>query len=62
MVRLTWVGRLHTSQVNLEITLGWDSPFQLSVEGGKGTVHISGACQKKTWSDGDGLLGCLVCA
>lgn len=62
MVRLTWVGRLHTSQVNLEITLGWDSPFQLSVEGGKGTVHISGAFQKKTWSDGDGLLGCLVCA
>ena len=62
MVRLTGWAFTHCTQVNLEITLGWDSPFQLSVEGGKGTVHISGACQKKTWSDGDGLLGCLVCA
>jgi hypothetical protein len=35
-------GKQHTRQVSLEITLGWDSPFELSVEGGKGVVHISG--------------------
>lgn len=36
---------LQTEQIHLEVVLGWDSPFEISVEGGKGVVHVSGFVQ-----------------
>jgi len=54
-----------TEQIHLEVVLGWDSPFELSVEGGKGVVHITGFVQPgPSWpddeSDGEEDLGALL--
>lgn len=55
-----------TEQLHLEVVLGWDSPFEISVEGGKGVVHLTGFVQPgPAWPDEDddeedlmeGLLG-----
>ncbi len=42
-----------TEQIHLEVVLGWDSPFELSVEGGKGVVHITGFVQPGPSFGGD---------